>query len=209
MKQIVLFSDPKILPRIEKILFPLDKGQMCYMPADGNDKDNSKYTPFWQDLSRKHNYQFAYIDNSKDAQDLENEKESIKNADLLILDGGDTVILNKNLKRTGLDETIKSMIVKDNFVLAGFSAGAIVLTPTISVTYLPWGFNDYQEKNDSDDNQALGMVDFEVVPHFQKNQKELDILEHYRRKNNNTVVTITDDEYILVDLEKNEQVKRR
>lgn len=45
------------------------------------------------------------------------------------------------LRQSGLDKSIKQFLNKPDFVLSGFSAGALVLTPNIKICNLP-GFDE-------------------------------------------------------------------
>ena len=92
---------------------------------------------------------------------------------LLITDGNTFALLDK-LKRTGLDRAIKNFVKKDNFVLSGFSAGALVLTPNIKVCNL----DKYDaNKVGIEDYAAIGIVDFEVFPVF-----DAEYFCHFSRK---------------------------
>ncbi len=55
----------------------------------------------------------------------------------MVITGGNTFKLLDNLRKSGLDKAIKEFSNKSEFVLAGLSAGALVLTPTIEVCNLP------------------------------------------------------------------------
>ncbi len=155
MKRILLFSTPteKNIKRICDLLFPQDMSDkiLAYMPSDGADCP-AKYRMYWQDLAQKSNTTFNYVDNS-----VQNEEEldKILSANILLITGGNTFRLIHNLRKTGLDAIIKKFATKKNFVLAGFSAGAIVLTPNIGVCTI----GDYDQNNDHiSDLSGLSLV---------------------------------------------------
>ena len=94
----------------------------------------------------------------------------------------------------GLDRAIKNFVKKDNFVLSGFSAGALVLTPNIKVCNL----DKYDaNKVGIEDYAAIGIVDFEVFPHY--TEEDWRIFTDYSKSTENTVRRMTDDEYIVVN----------
>jgi len=52
----------------------------------------------------------------------------------LIISGGDPFQLLINLRESGLDRAIIQFTKRDEFILAGYSAGAYVPTPTLEIT---------------------------------------------------------------------------
>ncbi len=123
--------------------------------------------------------------------------EKLLNSNILVITGGNTFTLLRNLRRSGLDKAIKKFSKKNNFVLAGFSAGAIVLTPTIKICNAPlYDENEVGLKN----LKGLGIVNFEVFPHYSKKWKGF--LEKYERGNKTKVKRIADDKTLVLDLKK-------
>ena len=85
--------------------------------------------------------------------------------DVIYLAGGNTFYFLKHLRRSGMLQALKQYVNKGG-ILAGQSAGAIVMTPTIHTA----GFPSF----DSDENdvglrnlQAMGLVPFEFFPHYE------------------------------------------
>lgn len=85
-------------------------------------------------------------------------------ADLIYLSGGNTFYFLKSIQRQHFDHELKEYVARGG-VLAGLSAGAILMTPAITSASYP--------KFDRDDNDvgitnldALGLVDFEFFPHY-------------------------------------------
>jgi dipeptidase E len=113
-----------------------------------------------------------------------------------VISGGNTFKLLDNLRKSGLDKTIIEFTKQDNYVLSGFSAGALVLTPTIEVCNLP----NYDENLVGLKNlTGLGIIDFEVFPHYDEaTQKEL--LDKYRLTAKHEVKEITNEDFITIDL---------
>lgn len=88
----------------------------------------------------------------------------IKKADMIYLSGGNTFYFLKSIRRNHFDRLLKQF-VKRGGVLAGLSAGSIIMTPTIMTASYP--------KFDRDENtvglrnlEALGLVRFEFFPHY-------------------------------------------
>jgi dipeptidase E len=101
------------------------------------------------------------IDRPYSAQDAE---KIIKSADLIYLSGGNTFYFLKSIRRNHFDKLLLKFVQRGG-VLAGLSAGAIMMTPAITTASYP--------KFDRDENtvglrnlDALGLVEFEFFPHY-------------------------------------------
>jgi dipeptidase E len=87
------------------------------------------------------------------------------------LAGGNTFLLRRALKYTGLDRFLCDSVRKNEIVLGGESAGAIIMGPTLryseidtdedSPNYIPSGYDKEVIWT------GLGIVDFVPVPHYQ------------------------------------------
>lgn len=124
------------------------------------------------------------------------ETEKLQSSNILVIAGGNTFKLLDNLRKSGLDKTIKEFAKKDEFVLAGFSAGALVLTPTIEVCNLP----NYDENLVGiTELTGLNLVNFEVFSHYEETQHK-SALNKYRTTTKNEVKEITNDGYLVINL---------
>jgi dipeptidase E len=195
MKRIILFSAPteNNLEKILKLIFPekIKNKVLAYMPSDG-EKIRQEYVDQWKDYAKKHNAEFRYIDNSKKKGSGEDVK--LLESNILVITGGNTFKLLANLRKSGLDKAIREFTKKNEFILAGFSAGALVLTPNINICNLP-GY----DKNEVGlkDLAGLGILNFEVLPHYSKKYRG-NLLE-YRKKTKNKIVKISDDDFFVLD----------
>ncbi len=199
MKRIILFSTPTSgnLDKILSLVFPkqMEHKIFAYMPSDGANFPQ-KYRDEWEGYAEKHGAEFRYIDNSK--ENAVDEVNKLFGANILIITGGNTFKLLDNLRRSGLDKAIKEFINKDEFVLAGFSAGALVLTPTIEVCNLP---NYDKNEVGLNDLNGLNIVNFEVFPHYSE-QEHKGLLSEYKAQSKNEVKEITNEDCIVLDLAK-------
>lgn len=198
MKRVVLFSQPDGLDwsKFSKVLFPyeLENKIMAYMPTNGS-KTKQVYTDYWRDKATANNSKFVFIDNT--LPESANEKEKIRSANILLISGGNTFDLLNNLRKSGLDKAVVEFSKKDNFVLAGFSAGALVFTPNINMCNLP-GYDE--NLVGLKDLSGLRIIDFEVYPHFDP-ETDSKTLGEYRKTTTNEVRPIQNNEHILIDLE--------
>lgn len=194
MKKIVLFSTPtrKNIDAILKLIFPneIENKVFSYMPSDGS-SIKQQYLDEWKGYARENNAKFQYIDNSTNDP---KETEKLLNSNILTITGGNTFKLLHNLRKSGLDEAIKKFVKKDEFVLSGFSAGALVLTPTIEVCKLP---NYDTNEVGLEDLTGLELVNFEVFPHYSEEYKE--VFEKYKNTAKYDVKEITDDDFIVLN----------
>ena len=79
----------------------------------------------------------------------------VREADVLLVNGGDALYLSHWMRESGLADLLPSL---GDTVWVGLSAGSMVLTPRIGADFVRWtppGGGD----------SALGLVDFSIFPH--------------------------------------------
>lgn len=196
MKRIVLFSQPtkNNIKQILDLTFPkeIKHKVLAYMPSDGANCPQ-KYIDEWKKYANNYQAEFKFIDNSK--TNAIDEQEKVLDSNILVISGGNTFTLLSNLHRSGLFKTIQEFAKKEEFVISGFSAGAIILSPIIEICHLP-GFDD--NLVGIKDLTGLGIINFDVFPHFSEGQKL--ILKQYRQTTKNKVKTITNNEFLVINL---------
>jgi dipeptidase E len=79
----------------------------------------------------------------------------VREADVLLVNGGDALYLCYWMRQSGLADLLPSLHAT---VWAGFSAGSMVMTPRIGKDFVGW-----QPPSGSD--ETLGVVDFSIFPH--------------------------------------------
>ena len=80
----------------------------------------------------------------------------VREADVLLVNGGDALYLAHWMRQSGLADLLPSLPDK---VWLGFSAGSMVLTPRIGEDFVSW-------KPPAGGDEALGIVDFSIFPHL-------------------------------------------
>lgn len=199
MKRIVLFSSPsrKNFKTILSLIFPtqLHKKKLAYMSPKGKNEPVEYYS-IWKGYANKLNTEFRLIDVTQ--IDFSKEREKLLNSNILLITGGNTFELLYNLRKSELDKTILDFIRKDEYIIAGWSAGAEILTPSINTAARPGG----GDKNliGLKNFKALNIVNFTIWPHYQKDQKEE--LEKFHLKFPYKIKSLTDDDYIIIDTDK-------
>ncbi|MFZ5437923.1 MAG: Type 1 glutamine amidotransferase-like domain-containing protein [Patescibacteria group bacterium] len=127
-------------------------------------------------------------------QTTEEVMEKLTATNIIWMAGGATGYLMYWLRRHGLDKTLPKLLAK-NKVYIGSSAGSMVASRSLSVC--EW----YLHENEQGAGfiPGLGLVDFEVYPHFQTDQ--LEQIKKLRQKNQTgmPLYLLKDGEAVLVD----------
>jgi len=79
----------------------------------------------------------------------------VRDADVLLVNGGDALYLSHWMRQSGLADLLPSL---SETTYVGFSAGSMVLTPRIGYEFVGW-------KPPTGDDGTLGTVDFSIFPH--------------------------------------------
>jgi len=198
MKRLILFSFPTepVKHQIVPLLFPDEIPQkvFAYMPAEGivRAERYATFTTEWQTLAQQHQAEFVLIDNA--SANAGEERAKLQRANILFITGGNSCVLLRNLRRSGLDQVIVDLTQQEHWVLAGFSAGAMIFTPSVELEAFDSRGNDAAGLTDF---RALHFVDFEIAPHYTEAFKA--ILEAYQSTRPYEVRPVTDAEYIVID----------
>lgn len=197
MKRYILFSAPTDLNSSEILNEMLPAGLFpktaAYMPSDGSDI-KEKYVLQWKNLINERGYDFTVINNSLRGEEAKAGAEKLLNSSVVLISGGNTFALSKHLKESGLDKVLKKFAEKQSFVLAGFSAGAIVLSPTIRIATT--GEMD-ENLVGLTDLTSLGLVDFEVYPHYELRFE--DEIAEYEKTHGVVVKRLSNDDLLVID----------
>jgi dipeptidase E len=79
----------------------------------------------------------------------------VREADVLLVNGGDALYLCHWMRQSGLADLLPSL---HETVWVGLSAGSMVMTPRIGADFVGW-------KPPAGDDTTLGIVDFSIFPH--------------------------------------------
>lgn len=80
----------------------------------------------------------------------------VRDADVLLVDGGEATYLRHWMLQSGLAELLPSL---DKTVWVGVSAGSMVMTPRVGAEFVDW-------KDGDGSDLTLGLVDFSIFPHL-------------------------------------------
>ncbi len=80
----------------------------------------------------------------------------VRETDVLLVGGGDTLYLAYWMRQAGLADLLPSL---SKTVYVGLSAGSVAMGPNLAEGFVHW-------KPPTEVNQTLGLVDFEMFPHL-------------------------------------------
>lgn len=132
-------------------------------------------------------------------------KNKIENADIIYFCGGDSIKLVKDLKEYNIDKLLEQKIVNDNVVIAGMSAGAIMLSK--------YGYSDSLKLRDESDKydfvEGLGFIDIVFCPHYKEDSEKGKELKEDLKLKNNKVVALEDNCALKIFNNKYEIIKEK
>ncbi len=118
-------------------------------------------------------------------------------SDAIYLAGGNTFYFLHHLRKSGLLPRLQEFARRGG-VLAGLSAGGLILSPTIALAGYP--------PSDADENtvglknlRGLGLVSFEFFPHFESRPGLSRALKRYSSISKNPILAVRDGGGIVVD----------
>ncbi|HET7567769.1 MAG TPA: Type 1 glutamine amidotransferase-like domain-containing protein [Gaiellaceae bacterium] len=94
----------------------------------------------------------------------------VREADVLLVDGGDATYLCHWLRESGLADLLPTL---SETVWVGVSAGSMVMTPRIGDDFVAWP--------SAPDDRTLGVVDFAIFPHLDHEQMPGNTMAHAER----------------------------
>jgi dipeptidase E len=132
-----------------------------------------------------------------DSDFLMREMRDALKSDVIYLAGGNTYYFLKHLRESGFLKRLTKFAVNGG-VVAGLSAGAIIMTPSIDLAGYPppdADLNEVKLKN----WRALGLVEFEFLPHFSNSKLANEAMLRYSRRGNRLIFACPDGSGIVVD----------
>jgi dipeptidase E len=195
MRRLVLYSDQMIAEN--------KKIDMELLRLIDNEKPRIGYIASATDSTRKYYYQkieyyknlgvehLLYFDLDKEYD--ETKVDELLNCDAIHLSGGNTYCFLNSLKKRNFIPVLQDYVLKGK-VLIGISAGSILMSETIDIAQ----FGDDNFLN-LEDTHALGLVDFEFMPHWNKDFVFLDEVKNYSKINNRVIYACKDGDGIVIE----------
>ncbi|UYP47007.1 Peptidase E [Candidatus Lokiarchaeum ossiferum] len=202
MRRLVLFSsfafNPNIQDVVKKIIpQEISDKHMVFIPANGIHNAHTEILDYWETVAKNHQIGYTCVDNSPDQSpdDLKFAKQQIRNANIILISGGDTYPMLSNFQKSGLDQAILTYWQRENIVLSGFSAGALLLTPTINVNKVRL---ESYAKFSEEELKALHLVDFTIFPHYEEKRHKT-MLAQYRSQYSTEIRPLPNDAHIVIE----------
>lgn len=105
-------------------------------------------------------------------------EKALAGFDLVWAVGGNAFLLRRAMRQSGFDRIIGELLCEDALVYGGFSAGAVVATPSLKGIDV---MDDPQQLAPGYDEsilwEGLDLVDFSVVPHYRSVHAEAEAAE--------------------------------
>jgi dipeptidase E len=110
----------------------------------------------------------------------ENLHEVLSSVDLIYVRGGNGFVLRRAFKHSAADDILRELLANDRVVYAGYSAGPIMLGPTLrgiqgqidDPTFIPEGY-----PNEPPTYECLSVLPYVVVPHYRSEHPESEEIE--------------------------------
>jgi dipeptidase E len=172
--------------------------RMTYMPFTGEGA-----LPFYRRFERRYrafgatHFQCVAADDPQLSRST--ARRQLRQSDIIYLAGGNTYYFLAHLRRSGLLRELLRFAERGG-VIAGLSAGALILTPHIGLAGYP-AFD--QDPNDvglkSTQCKGLGLVGFEFFPHYRRSTRFREALCAYSRNSCAPVYACPDGSGIVVE----------
>lgn len=116
--------------------------------------------------------------------------DELLSCDAIHLSGGDPFQFLGSIRKRKFGPVLKKYL-DDGGTLLGVSAGAIVLTPSISISHVFY-------KTRTDEHQAVGLVDFYFLPHWNLREQRLEDVIIFSRENQAAVYACSDGDGMVI-----------
>lgn len=137
-------------------------------------------------------------------------RQRLEGAGIVYVSGGNTFIVRRALRYSGLDIMLQDLLERDRFVYAGSSAGSILATPSLRGTEYGDDPHDIPAGYQSDIIwEGLHFIDDYLIPHFESEWDEemaqgaRDMMTYFEREHM-PYVPLRDGQVYVVDGAKHE-----
>ncbi|HPG26508.1 MAG TPA: Type 1 glutamine amidotransferase-like domain-containing protein [Myxococcota bacterium] len=124
---------------------------------------------------------------------------ALRASDVVYLSGGNTFHFLHHLRRSGMLEALRRFALRGG-VVAGLSAGGILMTPDIGLAgYPPFDRDEDEIGLSKRDRRALGLVGFDFFPHYRRSSRLREALLRYSRRSTRPLYACRDGSGIVVE----------
>jgi dipeptidase E len=129
--------------------------------------------------------------------------QKLSEFDAVWVRGGNVFVLKRAIEMSGFDTAIRALLEQDVIVYGGYSAGALVTTPTLkgleivdNPNEVPPGYKQEFSWN------GMALVPYSLAPHYKSDHPESAKIEkvvEYYKQHNMPHKTLSDGEVIVID----------
>ncbi len=116
--------------------------------------------------------------------------EELLSCDGIHLSGGDPFQFLGSIHKRDFGPVLRKYN-ENGGILLGISAGAIVLTPSINISHVFY-------KSRTDQHQAVGLVDFHFLPHWNQREDRLEAVKKFSLDNQAMVYACQDGDGMVI-----------
>lgn len=131
-----------------------------------------------------------------DAVFSKKEMRQALQSDVIYLAGGNTFYFLKHLKASGFAKELVRFVNRGG-ILAGLSAGALIMTPDIFLAGYPPHEGDLNEVR-LKDLRGLNLVEFEFLPHYTTTGKTTRLMLQYSKRSDHGILACPDGSGVAV-----------
>jgi len=168
--------------------------RLTYIPSDSRRKNHyfEEFKQYWRKYGIRRVEPFAADDHFTPA-----ELKRALSSDGVFLSGGNTYYFVKNLRSHGMFSRLREYAKKGG-VLMGLSAGAIIMTPSITTAGIPSSDADHNYV-ELENLKSLALVKFEFVPHYTRRRETSLEIMRYSKKFKGPIYAAPDGGGVIVD----------
>lgn len=165
--------------------------RISYIPSSSQSPKSADYFQSWKDTFKGiSDLTFSYF--PIDQPFTQQDKVDAFSADIVYLSGGDTEYFWKHIKENNLEKDLKKQA--NNKVLAGLSAGSIIMTKNLGTLSIIEEDCILFNKSEG----LLSLVTFNFVPHYQP-AIHLEKILKFQEHNSTPTVALPDNSAIMVN----------
>jgi dipeptidase E len=189
----IIFYSDQVVPENERLdrrfleMVGKDRPRLAYIPS-ASDGTRKYYREKCEYYKRYGIEDLLYFDLNKEYDS--SLTEELLSCDGIHLSGGDPFQFLGSIRKREFGSVLKKY--HDNGgILLGISAGAIVLTPSINISHVFY-------KSRTAQHQAVGLVDFHFLPHWNQREDRLEAVKRFSVENKATVYACNDGDGMVI-----------
>jgi dipeptidase E len=160
------------------------------------------------DFLKKLGFKPTEIDLRKYFSDSNFTEDDLKKYQAVWVAGGNTFILVRALNQSGARKVLGNMIRKNQIIYGGESAGAILPTPTLTGVQFGDDPNIVPEGYEKELIwEGLNLINYHIVPHYKTEWEGAEEMIAELKSNNLDYKTLTDNQAIIINGDKEEFLK--